>query len=95
VISKRYKQVLVTPDMSLKEAIKQMDKASLQVLIVVDSESRILGIITDGDMRRAIINKVDFNEPVKAIMNKNPVTIYFSDDKNKALKLMKKTRLLN
>jgi len=90
VISKRYKQVLVTLDMSLKEAIKQMDKAGLQVLIVVDSESRILGIITDGDMRRAIINKVDFNEPVKAIMNKNPVTIYFSDDKNKALKLMKK-----
>lgn len=86
-------KVLVKSNTSLREALKQMDKAALQVLIVVDDENRILGIITDGDMRRAIINDVDFNKPVEMIMNKNPVTIHSPPNKNKALKLMKKYQI--
>jgi len=90
VISKRYKEVLVTPDMSLKEAIKQMDKATLQVLIVVDNEDKLLGIVTDGDVRRAIINGIDFKKPVSSIMTETPIVMSYSSDKNEALKLMKK-----
>ena len=90
MIPERYKQVLVKPDMLLKEALKQMDKAALQVLIVVDDEDKLLGIVTDGDIRRAIINGIDFKEPVSSIMTKNPITMPYSGDKNEALKLMKK-----
>ena len=86
----RYNQVLVKPDMPLREALKQMDKAALQVLIVVDDEDKLLGIITDGDARRAIMNGIDFKEPVSSIMTKNPIAMPYSDDKNEALKLMKK-----
>ena len=89
-MSERYKQVLVRPNRSLKEAIKQMDKAALQVLIVADNEDKLLGIVTDGDVRRAIINAIDFKEPISSIMNKNPITMLYSGDKNEALKLMKK-----
>ncbi len=93
MIPERYKQVLVTPDKSLKEALKEMDKAALQVLIVVDDKNRILGIVTDGDARRAIINGIDFDEPVAIVMNKNPITIFSPTDKNKALELMKKYQI--
>ena len=89
-MSEYYRQVLVRPNMSLKEAIKQMDKAALQVLIVVDNENRLLGIITDGDVRRAIINGIDLNNPVETIMSKNPITIPSTTNKTRALKLMKK-----
>ena len=90
MIPERYKQVLVKPDMPLKDALKQMDKAALQVLIVVDDEDKLLGIVTDGDTRRAIINGIDFKRPVSSIMTKNPIAMPYSGDKNKALKLMKK-----
>jgi len=89
-MSERYKQVLVRPDTPLREAIKQMDKAALQVLIVVDDKDRLLGIVTDGDVRRAIMNGIDFKRPVNSIMTKNPITMPYSNDKNEALKLMKK-----
>ena len=70
-MSKQYKQVLIRPDTPLRKAIKQMDIAALQVLVVVDDENRLLGIVTDGDVRRAIINGIDFKRPVNSIMTKN------------------------
>ena len=89
-MSEQYKQVLIRPDTPLREAIKQMDIAALQVLVVVDDEDRLLGIVTDGDVRRAIINGIDFKEPVSSIMTKNPIVMSYPSDKNDALKLMKK-----
>ena len=88
-MSKQYKQVLIRPDTPLREAIKQMDIAALQVLVVVDNKDRLLGIVTDGDVRRAIINRIDFKEPISSIMTKNPIVMSYPSDKNEALKLMK------
>ena len=86
----QYKKVLVMPDKPLREAIKQMEKAALQVLIVVDDKDRLLGIVTDGDIRRAIIRGVDLNSPVETIMGKNPITTFSPLEKREALRLMKK-----
>lgn len=90
MIHERYKQVLIKPDTPLKEAIKQMDKAALQVLMVVDDEDKLLGIVTDGDIRRTIINGIDFKESVSSIMTKNPIAMPYLGDKDGALRLMKK-----
>ena len=90
MISEKCKKILVKPTLSLKEALKQMDKTALQVLVVVDEEDRILGIVTDGDMRRAIIKGFDFKTPIQDIMTKNPVVISYKSNKREALWLMKK-----
>ena len=88
-MANRYKQVLVKLGISLRQALKQMDKAALQILIVVDDKGKLLGIVTDGDVRRAIINEVGFGEPIEKIMSKNPITMFPPADKDKALRLMK------
>ncbi len=90
MISEQCKKLLVKPNLSLKEALKQIDKIALQVLIVVDEEERILGIVTDGDMRRAIIKGLDFKTPIQGIMTKNPIVISYESNKEEALRLMKR-----
>ena len=67
-MDERLKKVLVKEGISVKEALKQMNENSMQVLIVVDNENKINGIITDGDVRRAIINNINFSEPVDSII---------------------------
>ena len=92
-MDERLKKVLVKEGISVKEALKQMNENSMQVLIVVDSENRIKGIITDGDVRRAIVNNINFSEPVDSIMTHNPITLQHPVDRNFALELMKRHSL--
>ena len=67
-------QVLSTQ--SLKEVIVEMTKKRLGITAVVDEENNLLGIITDGDLRRMLENNVSI-DAVKAgdIMTKNPKAI--------------------
>jgi len=90
MISEKCKKILIKPNLSLKVALEQMDKIALQVLVVVDEEDKILGIVTDGDMRRAIIKDLDFKTPIQDIMTKNPIVISHKSNKEEALRLMKK-----
>jgi len=66
----------LTPDMPLSEAIEIVTKGTLGIGIVVENEA-LVGIITDGDIRRAMmrLGQEFFATPVSAIMSKNPKTI--------------------
>jgi dTDP-glucose pyrophosphorylase/CBS domain-containing protein len=59
---------------TLKETIEVMDRQSAGVALIVDEEERLAGILTDGDIRRAILRNVDLATPVEEVMNKNPIT---------------------
>jgi len=66
----------VRPDMPLSEAIEIVTKGTLGIGIVVES-GKLVGIITDGDIRRAMmrLGQSFFATQVEAIMSKNPKTI--------------------
>ena len=66
----------VTPDMPLSEAIEIVTKGTLGIGIVVEKEA-LVGIITDGDIRRAMmrLGQDFFATKVSAIMSQNPKTI--------------------
>jgi dTDP-glucose pyrophosphorylase len=89
-MTEQYKQVLVGLNTSIKDALKQMNKTALQILIVVDDQNKLLGVLTDGDIRRALIKGMDFNQPINSIMTSNPIVMPYPADKKKALELMKR-----
>ena len=66
----------LTPDMPLSEAIEIVTKGTLGIGIVVEN-GKLVGIITDGDIRRAMmrLGQSFFATPVEAIMSKTPKTI--------------------
>ena len=66
----------LTPDMPMSEAIGIVTKGTLGIGIVVEN-GVLTGIITDGDIRRAMqrLGQDFFATPVSAIMSKNPKTI--------------------
>ena len=84
-----FEKVLIRPDLPLIEGIKLMNSNSMQVLLVVDDKQKLLGIITDGDVRRALLENISFDTPVSSIMARNPVVLRHPPDKEKALSLMK------
>ena len=68
---------LLTPEMPMKEAIEIVTNGKLGVGIVVDENNRLVGIVTDGDIRRAMLRlgQSFFSTPVSEIMSRNPKTI--------------------
>ena len=63
---------LVTNDMSIRDAVAKLDQTAKKILIVVE-DKKLIGIITDGDIRRWILKNGDLTSPVSLIMSTTPV----------------------
>lgn len=67
---------LVADTASFLEAVREMDEKNKGFVIIVDTNSHIKGILTDGDIRRIIRREVDFrNAPVTTFMSPAPKSI--------------------
>ena len=87
---KDWHNALVRLDSSLREGLERMDRAGFQIALVVDSENRLQGVLTDGNVRRAILRGVDLNQPVTEVMSKNPVHAPAEMGRDQLLALMRK-----
>ncbi|MFH1996881.1 MAG: sugar phosphate nucleotidyltransferase [Candidatus Omnitrophota bacterium] len=65
---------LISPDTTLKAAMKALSGGGIRgrVLFIVDDNSKLIGSVADGDIRRAILNSVGFEQPISKIMFKSP-----------------------
>ncbi|MCH5599935.1 KpsF/GutQ family sugar-phosphate isomerase [Niabella ginsengisoli] len=79
---------------SLKEVIVEITKKRLGVTAVVDNENNLVGIITDGDLRRMLEKKSDIDSVAAAdIMTGNPKTISDDELAITALDMMRKNAI--
>jgi dTDP-glucose pyrophosphorylase/predicted transcriptional regulator len=86
---KDFQRILVQSDTSVLEAMKQLDNGAAQIVLVIDSDGRLLGTVTDGDTRRALLRGVALDVPVSTIMNKKPFTIGADASREQAIALMR------
>lgn len=86
---KNYRKHLVRSQSTIKEALIRLDELSTDaILFVVDNEDRLLGALTDGDVRRGLIKEVSVDEYVDVIIQSNPKYIRKSDfDIHKTIEL--------
>ena len=71
----KYFKNLISPDKTLKEALKQMEQTFYKCLIVVNKKNSLMGTITDGDIRRTIIKGAKFSSALKNYYYKKPFFI--------------------
>lgn len=65
---KDLERILVQPTSSVREAIRIVDSGAVGIALVVDDDQRLIGTITDGDIRRAILSGVDQGGDVSALL---------------------------
>ena len=85
---------VVLPRQTIKEVIVEMTKKRLGVTAVADENEKLLGIITDGDLRRMLEQNSDIENMTAAdIMSKNPKTIQSEELAIAALDIMRKNSI--
>ena len=85
---KRLKKVIISPQISISEAIPILDRAGMGILLLCEDDRRLVGVLTDGDIRRAILRGVSFEEPCISIASRNPVVAPPHVSPSEALHLM-------
>lgn len=71
---KIWKNALVRQSQTVREAIQIIDRAGLRAAFVIDEDWRLLGMVTDGDIRRGLLREVAMDQPVALVMNAHPLT---------------------
>jgi dTDP-glucose pyrophosphorylase len=90
---KDWKKALIVSSMSIRTAIVTIDASALQIAMVVDEHNRLLGTVTDGDIRRGILKGLSLDDTVQHIMNDTPTTARAYDGRETVLALMKNKSL--
>lgn len=80
--------VLINPDLPLQAAISVLDRGGLQIAVVVDAQRCILGTVTDGDVRRALIRQIGLDAPIAEVMARQPRVAPAGATKEHVLQLM-------
>jgi dTDP-glucose pyrophosphorylase len=91
---KTWESVLIGPQARLHEAIRVLDAGGLQIALVVDSDRKLLGTLTDGDVRRALLKLVSLDAPVGEVMGRHPHAAPQDSSKDLVLALMERHQLL-
>jgi dTDP-glucose pyrophosphorylase/CBS domain-containing protein len=85
----------VTPQVSVEKAMLIIDRDGEGVALVIDSDARLLGTLTDGDIRRGLLNGVDMSAPVAKLLEAKaktkfsiPVTVPVDTPDDVLLRLM-------
>lgn len=86
---KDFALTLVGPAMPILQAIKAIEAGSRQIALVVDDDRRLLGTVTDGDIRRGILRGIGLDQPVSAVMNSRPLTANVDQGRDAVLRLMR------
>lgn len=89
-----WKDILISPDMTMEETISIIDKGALKLALVVDEQMQLLGIVGDGDIRRALIRHISMDSPISEVMNVSPMVVEVGMSQARLLNLMKSKGLL-
>ena len=73
---------IVLNDNSIRQAIRTMDAGGIGFCVCIDNSEKVIGVLTDGDFRRAVLSEVSLDELVKNIINKNFRSVQKEHDRN-------------
>jgi dTDP-glucose pyrophosphorylase len=93
-MKKHWKDVALAPKQSIRDALEIINLHALQVALVVDDNDQLQGVVTDGDIRRALLNNLTLDQSVALVMNRNPITATFDTPKQKLIRLMEQKSIL-
>ncbi|MEN2427753.1 MULTISPECIES: nucleotidyltransferase family protein [Chromobacterium] len=88
---KSWQSALIGPDVSLREALEIIDSAGSQLAVVVDEHRRLLGTVSDGDARRALLSGLGMDDRVCRVMHAGATVVTSSSTPHEIQATMRRT----
>ena len=86
---KSWRKAIVGTDATVSEAIAAIESGSIQVALVLDGSGRLVGIVTDGDIRRGLLRGMQLSGLATEVMNRSAVSAPATLSREERLHLMR------
>lgn len=91
--SEAWREAMLLPSANIKEAIQNLNKVSVQIVLVVDEQNRLIGTLSDGDIRRALLRGFKLEDGIDSIINRAPILAPLGMSRDIVLELMQINRV--
>ena len=89
----KWKETILTTKAAIQDVLKNLNKSGSRITLIVNHKKEFQGTISDGDIRRALINKVEQNASIQKIINKNALIVSPETKHEIVLGLMLKNKI--
>lgn len=89
-MTKNWRDAVLSEASLVRDALLTLDASSLQVVLVVNTQGQLLGVVTDGDIRRGFLRGISMDESVTSVMNFTPLVINQNYNIRTAREMMRK-----
>ena len=83
-----WQKAVLTDKASIKDAIENLVSSSFQIILILNSNDVLLGIVNDGDIRRGILRGLNLNDSIKEVINRDPLVVGKDESTESVLHLM-------
>ncbi len=94
-MSHRWENVLISRKSTIREALKAINDEALRIALIVDGDRHLLGIVSDGDVRRGLLKGFGLEECVDKVMNTGFISAEKGSSRDSLIELMKKNDILS
>jgi dTDP-glucose pyrophosphorylase len=90
---KEISSLLIHEEKTIKETLKQIDEGAQKIVFVVDADNKLIGTVSDGDIRRWILGNGNLNANVKMVCTKTPLYLKQNAEQAEMQKMMLKNSI--
>ena len=88
LILENWRHATLPESATIQDAIRNLDDVSLQIVLIVNNENILIGTLSDGDIRRGLLNGLKLDSPIESIIFRNPLVVPESLQRSLVLQLM-------
>lgn len=90
---KRYEKLILDSNATIKESLKIIDDGAMRIALVVNKEKKLIGTLSDGDIRRGLLRNLTLEDSIESIIFRTPTVCYLHDTKEKILDIALKNKI--
>ena len=85
---KKWRQAILPESSTIEQAIRNLNKVSIKIVLVVEEANKLIGTISDGDIRRGLLKGLDLNSSIASIVNHNSMMVPPEIERDMVMQLM-------
>ena len=84
----KWRHAILPEDVTIQAAISNLDEVAIQIVLIANKENKLIGTLSDGDIRRGLLKGLHLGSPIKSIISRNPLVVPQSLKRDLVLQLM-------